>query len=311
VFWSGTRDEYLRLYDVSVRAVKAVDAALPVGGPASAAAAWIDELLVHVNQASAPIDFLSTHTYGNAPLDLRPVAARHGRPDLFLWWTEWGAHATHFNRAHDSVWSAAYLTRGMVSAMGRIDALAYWTISDHFEELGRASELLHGGFGLLAIGNLRKPRWWALWMLEQLREQRLQVDIDGDGAGDLVNAVGSVDPDGTLAIVVWNGTVDVTKSGGDERLDRDIDLEIDGLSAPAYRIRHRRLDEQHSNLNTTWARVSDGRPWPGDAAWRTLHDADRLADLVPPDDVRPLDGAVQLRFALPMPAVSLIELTPA
>jgi xylan 1,4-beta-xylosidase len=311
VFWSGTRDEYLRLYDVSVRAVKAVDAALPVGGPASAAAAWIDELLVHVNQASAPIDFLSTHTYGNAPLDLRPVAARHGRPDLRLWWTEWGAHATHFNRAHDSVWSAAYLTRGMVSAMGRIDALAYWTISDHFEELGRASELLHGGFGLLAIGNLRKPRWWALWMLEQLREQRLQVDIDGDGAGDLVNAVGSVDPHGTLAIVVWNGTVDVTKSGGDERLDRDIDLEVVGLSAPAYRIRHRRLDEQHSNLNAAWDRVSGGRPWPGDAAWRTLHDADRLADLVPPDDVRPLDGAVQLRFALPMPAVSLIELTPA
>ena len=37
VFWSGTREEYLRLYDVSVRAVKSVDAALIVGGPASAA----------------------------------------------------------------------------------------------------------------------------------------------------------------------------------------------------------------------------------------------------------------------------------
>ena len=82
VFWSGTRDDYLRLYDVSVRAVKAVDAALPVGGPASAAAAWIDELLAYVDRSSAPIDFLSTHTYGNAPLDLRPIAARHGRPDL-------------------------------------------------------------------------------------------------------------------------------------------------------------------------------------------------------------------------------------
>jgi xylan 1,4-beta-xylosidase len=310
VFWSGTRDEYLRLYDVSVGAVKAVDAALLVGGPASAAAAWIDELLVHVEQSSAPIDFLSTHTYGNAPLDLRPVAARHRRPDLKLWWTEWGAHATHFNRAHDSVWSAAYLTRGMVSAMGRLDALAYWTISDHFEELGRASELLHGGFGLLAIGNLRKPRWWALWMLEQLREQRLEVDVVGDGGGDLVNAVGSSSPDGTLAIVVWNGTVDVTKSAGDERLDRDVQLDVVGLTAPAYRIRHRRLDQQHSNLNATWARVSAGQPWPDDTGWRTLHDEDRLADLVPPDEVQPVDGTVQLHFSLPMPSVSLIELAP-
>ena len=176
VFWSGTRDEYLRLYDVSARAVKAVDARLPVGGPASAAVAWIDEMLDDVDRSGAPLDFLSTHTYGNAPLDLRPIAARHGRPDLPLWWTEWGAHATHFNRVHDSVWSAAYLARGMVSAMGRIDALAYWTISDHFEELGRPRELLHGGFGLLGVGNLRKPRWWALWMLEQLGEQRLAVE---------------------------------------------------------------------------------------------------------------------------------------
>jgi xylan 1,4-beta-xylosidase len=310
VFWSSTRDEYLRLYDVSVRAVKAVDAGLPVGGPASAAVAWIDELLVHVDESSAPIDFLSTHTYGNAPLDLRPIAARHGRPDLALWWTEWGAHATHFNRAHDSVWSAAYLVRGMVSAMGRIDALAYWTISDHFEELGRASELLHGGFGLLAIGNLRKPRWWALWMLERLREQRLDVDVAGDGAGDLVNAVASADEDGTLAIVLWNGTVDVTKSGGDALLDRDLELVVVGLSASAYRLRHRRLDEQHSNLNDTWARVSGGRPWPDDAGWRTLHDEDRLADLVPPGEVEPVDGVVQLHFALPMPSVSLIELVP-
>ena len=74
VFWSGTRDEYLRLYDVSVRAVKAVDAALPVGGPASAAAAWIDELLVHVNRSSAP-DRLPL----DAHLRKRPVGPAPGR----------------------------------------------------------------------------------------------------------------------------------------------------------------------------------------------------------------------------------------
>jgi xylan 1,4-beta-xylosidase len=310
VFWSGSRDEYFRLYDVSVAAVKAVDAGLPVGGPASAAAAWIDELLVHVDRSSAPLDFLSTHTYGNAPLDLRPIAARHGRPDVRLWWTEWGAHATHFNRAHDSVWSAAYLTRGMVSAMGRVDALAYWTISDHFEELGRAKQLLHGGFGLLSIGNLRKPRWWALWMLEQLGEQRLQAVVEGDGAGDQVNAVAGVHADGTVAIVVWNGTVDVTKSAGDDRLDREVQLTVSDLPARRYHLRHRRLDEQHANVNATWSRLAEGRPWPDEAGWQALLAEDHLADLAPPIDVEPVDGAVHLEVALPMPAVSLIELVP-
>ncbi|CAN5746262.1 hypothetical protein BH24ACT5_BH24ACT5_00650 [soil metagenome] len=311
VFWSGTRDEYLHLYDVSARAVKSVDADLPVGGPASAAAAWIDDMLVGAAAAGSPIDFLSTHTYGNAPLDLRPIVARHGRPDLQLWWTEWGAHATHFNRVHDSVWSATYLIRGMVSAMDRLDALAYWTVSDHFEELGRASELLHGGFGLLAIGNLRKPRWWALWMLEQLGEQRLVVDVDGDGAGDMVNAVASAGPDGVITVVVWNGTVDVSKAEGDQpMLHRQVELTVADLAAPGYRVRHRRLDERHSNINATWTRIGAGRPWPDEMAWQTLAAEDHLADLDPVTEKRPEAGYLTLQFELPMPGVSLIQLSP-
>jgi xylan 1,4-beta-xylosidase len=227
-----------------------------------------------------------------------------------LWWTEWGAHATHFNRVHDSVWSAAYLARGMVSAMGRLEALAYWTVSDHFEELGRARELLHGGFGLLAVGNLRKPRWWALWMLEQLGEQRLATTLDGDGAGDMVNAIASADEDGSVTIVLWNGTVDVSKAGGSHPLlDRRIDLTLTDVPSDEYVLTHRRLDEEHSNINATWARVAGGRSWPDDEAWQTLVAEDRLAELEPATVVSPDAGTVTMQFDLPLPAVSLIQLT--
>jgi xylan 1,4-beta-xylosidase len=298
------------MYNISARAVKSVDAALPVGGPASAAVGWLDELLDGIAESGAPIDFLSTHTYGNAPLDVRPVVARHGRPGLALWWTEWGAHAGHFNNVHDSVWSGAYLARGMVSAMGRTDALAYWTISDHFEELGRPPSLLHGGFGLLSVGNLGKPRWWALWMLEQLHPRRLATEVEGDGAGDMVNAVATRDEAGNVVIVVWNGTVDVSKAGGDPLLDRHIELVLSDAPADRYGVRHRRLDELHSNLNASWARLSDGRAWPDAAGWDALHDADRLEDLEPPRSVDAEHGELRLQFELPMPAVSLIELQP-
>jgi xylan 1,4-beta-xylosidase len=310
VFWSGTRAEYLRLYDVTARAVKSVDAALPVGGPASAAAAWIDELLDGVAGSGAPIDFLSTHTYGNAPLDLRPIAARHGRPDLALWWTEWGAHASHFNGVHDSVWSGGYLVRGMVSAMGRTDAVAYWTLSDHFEELGRPEALLHGGFGLLSVGNLRKPRWWALWMLEHLLPERIAASVSGDGAGDMVDAVATCDGGGRISIVVWNTTVDVAKAAGEQLLDRHVNLVVEGVPAAGYRVTHRRLDEAHSNLNALWARIAVGRAWPDDGDWRTLHELDRLENLEPPRVLDARDGTLELEFELPMPAVSLIELVP-
>ncbi|HEX7171366.1 MAG TPA: xylan 1,4-beta-xylosidase [Candidatus Limnocylindria bacterium] len=310
VFWSGARDEYLRLYEVSVRAVKSVDRELIVGGPASAAGKWVDELLAHCVETGSPIDFVSTHTYGNAPLDLRPIAARHGFAGLPQWWTEWGAHATHFNPVHDSPWSAAYLVRGMASAMGRTEALAYWTVSDHFEELGRPPKLLHGGFGLLAIGNLRKPRWWGLWMLEQLLEERLDVAVSGDGAGDMVQVIGSRNDAGHVTIVAWNGTVDVAKAGGDARLDRAVSMVISGLPRATYRLRHRRLDERHSNLVRRWRRLGGGADWPTDPQWDELIGGDVLEELEPPCVLAVADSAIELTFDLPMPSVSLIELLP-
>lgn len=310
-FWSGTRDEYLRLYDVSVRAVKSVDDELTVGGPASAQGKWVDELLAHCRAAGSPIDFISTHTYGNAPLDLRPITARHGYPGLPQWWTEWGAHASHFNPVHDSPWSAAYLVRGMASAMGRTEALAYWTVSDHFEELGRPPQLLHGGFGLLSVGNLRKPRWWGLWMLEQLLDERLSVTVTGDGAGDMVQAIGSRSDDGRIAILAWNGTVDVTKAGGDPLLHRVASLHVRGLRASRYRLHHRRLDEEHSNLVASWARIGRGAEWPNAGQWDELASRDVLQELEPAREVLSSGGRLELELELPMPSVSLLELTPA
>jgi xylan 1,4-beta-xylosidase len=311
VFWSGTRDEYLRLYDVSVRAVRAADAQLIVGGPASAAGKWVDELLAHCRETGSPIDFVSTHTYGNAPLDLRPIVARHGFPGLPQWWTEWGAHAAHFSPVQDSPWSAAYLVRGMASAMGRTEALAYWTISDHFEELGRPPKLLHGGFGLLSVGNLRKPRWWGLWMLEQLLPDRVAATVTGDGAGDMVQAIGSRADDGRVTIVAWNGTVDVSKAAGAPILDRATLLMISGLTGPRYRLRHRRLDATHSNLVTSCAEIGGGVDWPDEVQWAELAARDHLQDLEPERIVATAGGNVELTFDLPMPSVSLVELAPA
>jgi xylan 1,4-beta-xylosidase len=310
VFWSGSREEYLQLYDVSARAVKAVDRGLIVGGPATAAGKWVDEMLAHCAATGSPIDFVSTHTYGNAPLDLRPIATRHGFGGLPQWWTEWGAHAGHFSHVHDSAWSAAFLVRGMASAMGRIEALAYWTISDHFEELGRAPKLLHGGFGLLSVGNLRKPRWWGLWMLEQLGDDRLACEIEGDGAGDMVQAIGTSGRDGRVAIVAWNGTADVSKAGGDPLLDRTLTLDVTGLPKPSYRLRHRRLDASHSNLVSSWAEIGGGADWPDPDGWARLAARDRLEEFEPERTVTPSDGRLQLAFDLPMPSVSLVELVP-
>ncbi len=310
LFWSGTQADYFALYDASVTAVRSVDAGLRVGGPATAAAAWIDDLLEHCRANDVPLDFLSTHTYGLPPLDLRPIAARFGREDLPLWWTEWGVSPRHGAAINDSPWAAPLVARGMRSAAGRVEALAYWVASDHFVELGEAPTLFHGGFGLLTIGNLRKPRYWAIAMLERLHDHELACRLTGDGAGSLVEAWPTRDDAGGLAIAVWNGTLDHHRGTGDPALDREVHLRISGLDASAYELRHQRVDAQHSNIVTTWRAL--GEPdWPDAAGWERLRAADRLETLEPPRTVRPEAGRLHLDIELPMPSVSLLELVPS
>jgi xylan 1,4-beta-xylosidase len=289
--------------------VRDVDSRLRVGGPATAAAAWIDDMLEYCRANDVPLDFLSSHTYGLPPLDLRPIAARYGRPDLPLWWTEWGVSPRHGDAINDSAWAAPLVARGMRSAAGRLDALAYWVASDHFIELGEAPTLFHGGFGLLTIGNLRKPRFWAIAMLERLHGTEVASRSSGDGAGSLVEAWPTRDEDGGVAIAVWNGTLDHHRGTGDPALDRTVSLAVRGLDVAAYKVRHYRVDASHSDIRTTW--LSMGAPdWPDAAGWDRLRAADRLDPLEPSRTVRPDGGRLELAFELPMPAMSLIELVP-
>lgn len=312
VFWSGTPEEYLKLYDVTAAAVRDVDERLVVGGPSSAAAGWVEELLAHAERSGAPVDFVSTHTYGAPPLDFRPMLERYGRGGTPIWWTEWGVTPTHFNEVSDAVFSGAFLLRGMASAMGRIESLSYWVVSDHFEELGRPSALLHGGFGLRTVGELRKPRWWALAMLERLGDQRLAVAYEGDGGGSLVEAV-AARAGSSVGVLVWNLTLDQTKAAGAPALDRSVSVEVRGLEpGTSYAVTHERVDETHSNVASVWGAIrSEGQDWPTDEQWATLREADRL-ELLDPMTVTADDGGrAVVHTELPMPAMSLLTFEPS
>src|SRR6516165_6083753 len=311
VFWSGTPEEYFRLYDVSARAIKSVDPGLRIGGPSSAATGWIWELLGHLRDSGAPLDLLSTHVYGNVPLDLRPALGVFGRTGTPIWWTEWGTTPTHFHHAGDTAFAAAFLLRGMASALDRIEALSHWVASDHFEELGAPPELFHGGFGLLSVGNLRKPRYWALALLARLGRLRLPVQVSGDGAGGLVQALAARHDDGRIGIAVWSVTLDQGKIGGDPRLDRRVRIRVSVPPGAAYTVRHYRIDAWHSNIVPAWERMRGGAAWPSDDQWEELRERNTLDELGPPQRATAdRDGMLEFGFDLPMPGVSGLELIP-
>jgi xylan 1,4-beta-xylosidase len=309
VFWTGTQSEYFRLYEEAASAIKAVDRRLQVGGPATAAAGWIADFAAAVVEQDMPLDFLATHTYGNLPLDVSAPARNAGLAPRPVWWTEWGVSPTHFAPINDAVLGAPFVLHGMYLAMDRIDQLAYWVISDHFEELGRPPTLFHGGFGLLTVGNLRKPRFWALRMLELLGHDRLATTVRGDGADSLVQAIATAGANGLGKLLVWNGTLDQSKQSGAALLDRSVRLTIHGLSAAGYKVEHLRLDAEHSNIARRWEEL--GKPdWPDAAGWAGLRAADRLDQLGPPSWQHVSNGEIEIEFKLPMPAVSLIRLLP-
>jgi len=300
VFWAGTQADYFRLYETSARAIKGVDERLLVGGPSTAAAGWIVDFLDFVVEQDVALDFVSTHTYGNRPVDVRGALRVRGLDDVQVWWTEWGVTPTHFYDVTDSVYGAPFVLHGMKSAHGRIEALAYWVVSDHFEELGRAETLLHGGFGLMTIGNLRKPRWWALALAQQLGDDLLETELTGDGARSLVDVWAARREDGTVDVLVWNGTLEQAKADGDPLLDRTVRISVDGLGVSDATVA--RVDHAHSNLAARWNKSHD---WPTPEEWERLRAEDRLDE----ETLGAVDHA-QLELRIPQPGVARLRLTP-
>ena len=305
VFWTGTRDEYLRLYEEAARAVKEIDERLRVGGPGSAAGEWIESLLDFTSAHRVPLDFVSTHTYGNLPIDLRPLLVRYGYAGIPIWWTEWGVGSTHFGAIHDSPMGAPFMLAGYDAVQGRIDALAYWVISDHFEELGRPPRLFHDGFGLLSVGNLRKPRFWAAHLAAAQGDDVLSLAISGDGAEVLVGANATRHDNGSVDVLVWNGTINSEMSGGDPRLDRAVTVRLHNLAEKSYVARLARVDADHSNIIGV---LPAGVDWPDAEMWSHLHASDVLHQERLPD-VQPTGGGASVTFFIPMPGVARLRLS--
>jgi xylan 1,4-beta-xylosidase len=74
-FWTGTKQEYLHLYQVTVLAVKSVHKSLRVGGPATCQVDWIPDLIAFAKSAALPLDFISSHLYPTDP-NVPQVCAR-------------------------------------------------------------------------------------------------------------------------------------------------------------------------------------------------------------------------------------------
>ncbi len=200
-FWEkADQKAYFDLFENSARTIKAIDPQLRVGGPSTAGAAWVPELLAFAAARAVPIDFVTTHTYGvdggfldeyghddnklstnpdAVTGDVRRVRAQIAGsrfPKLPLYFTEWSSSYNPRDPVHDSYISAAYILGKLKATRGLAQGMSYWTYSDLFEESGPPPTPFHGGFGLMTREGVRKPAWFAYKYLNMLRGREVPCD---------------------------------------------------------------------------------------------------------------------------------------
>jgi xylan 1,4-beta-xylosidase len=221
-FWAGTQDEYFKLYAHAARAVKSVDPSYRVGGPATAGAAWIPEMIAYAHKNKVPLDFVSTHSYGvnqgfldefgttgtvlstdemavaSDVLKNRKEIAASSMPKLDLHYTEWSSSYTPSDPTHDSYHQAAYILRKLKQTAGAVQSMSYWVFTDIFEEPGPRFEAFHGGFGLMNTQGIKKPAYFAYQFLNQLGERELK-NADRDSTATL-------DDKDNAQVLLWDYT---------------------------------------------------------------------------------------------------------
>lgn len=308
-FWAGEPKQatYWQLYDHTARAIKMVNSRLRVGGPATAQAAWVDAFIQHCAENKIPVDFVSTHVYGNdrsqdvfstqenIPRDqmvCRAVDKVHDQikasamPGLALIWSEFNASYKNEPAVTDSIYMGAWLAATIRQCDGLADIMSYWTFSDVFEEQGVVKTPFYGGFGLIAADDIPKPAYEAFKLLHKLGDHRLAVNSDF--------ALLTRHNDGSLVLAMWNYA-----PPGQAGLSRTVSVRFKNTSAQHALIW--RVDADHGDFHPLYEEMGEPR-YPNQAQIRQLREAaEHLAG-----DARELKNG-ELTLDLPAHGLAVIE----
>jgi xylan 1,4-beta-xylosidase len=310
-FWAGEPKQatYWELYDHTVAAVKRVSPRLRVGGPATAQAAWADAFIRHCVENHVPIDFVSSHVYGNdlaqdvfatnesIPRDkmvCRAVKKVHDQirasalPNLPLIWSEFNASYKNEPAVTDSTYMGPWLADTIRQCDGLVSEMSYWTFSDVFEEQGVVKQPFYGGYGLIASGGIPKPSYNAFKLLHQLGGERIALDSN--------SALVTHRADGSLVVVVWN-LVPPDQLGS----PKIITLQVKNIPEPR-RAYISRVDGDHGDSRQKYEKMGSPR-YPTQTQLSQLRKSAEL----PAPEMRELKNG-ELTLIIPAHGLAVVEL---
>jgi len=309
-FWGGIpRDRsYYELYAHTAQDLKSVSPKIRVGGPATAAIAWIGEFLKFTADNHVPVDFISTHAYADdttldlfgkeedVPMDEREYRAvskvheeikESSRPDLPFFLTEWNVQGQRESR--DTTFVGPALANTIRQCDGLVNMMSFWTFSDVFEEGGPISRPFVGMFGLRAEGGINKPSYYAYGLLHQLGDERI--------ANPSKNVIVTRSPKGGLAIAAWN-LVDPGEQGSSQT----VTLAFRHLPGDAH-VTVQIVDEGHGNVLPLYEKMGSPQyPTP-----RQVEALNRETALPQPEEMKLQNGRLGLKLS--PNALALIEVS--
>jgi len=306
-FWAGEprQETYFQLYDHAATAIKRVNARLRVGGPASAQAAWVAAFLKHCAVNQVPVDFASTHVYGNdkaedvfgtheeiprnqmvcrAVKKVHEEIAASAYPKIPLIWSEFNASYMLETAVTDSTYMGPWMAETIQQCDGLVDTMSYWSFSDVFDEQGVVKTPFYGGYGLIAAYGLPKPAYAAFAVLHKLGTERIAVDSDSA----LATRAGK-----KLVVAVWNYAP--PEGGGSAR-----ETTLEFVHGSAKKAVIWRVDSGHGDMRAAYAKMGSPR-YPTLAQITELRKA---AALVP--EKRKIDSG-RLTLELPAQGLAVVE----
>jgi len=277
-FWGGRPNmpTYYELYDHTALALKKVNKRIRVGGPSTAQAGYVAEFLAHCKAKNIPVDFASTHVYGNDTADnvfktteqiprdqmvYRAVRKVHEEitaspyPKIPLIFSEYNASYANEPNVTDSIYMGPWLANNIRLCDGLTESMSYWSFSDVFEEQGVVKTPFYGGFGLVAEDGIQKPALHAFAMLHELGDRRLTVDSE--------SVLATRSADGSIEVALWNYAppygegAAYTPAPANVGPSRNFTVKLAG-APPNASVVVWRLDANHGNVVKTFDAM--GRP---------------------------------------------------
>lgn len=314
-FWENSdMQEYFKLFQISFQAIKEVNPAFRVGGPAICGVRdeeWMQSFMEFCRQEGLAIDFATRHHYCIDPpvmvghygycelrdpdVSLSELHSSRMIVDSFPEYEGLEFHITEFNTSyspvtplHDTNVNAAYIAY-MLSRLGEeYDSYSYWTFGDIFEEMGVPYTPFHGGFGLVANGLIPKPTFWTFQFYKQLRGKCILKSEDSV----------MIQQENVFKGVTWN----LGMKSGAEKLCVSYELPVEKEGEFSLVMKY--VDEEYCNPLKVWHDL-------GEPAGLTKEQTRLLQDAARPficsERIKSKDGKLNIRMELARDAVVYFE----